>query len=78
MLFRTRKEMQSLINASRKSLKNAEEKIEQRNNLLRSQTEEIKALKSRIKDLENNIEILVHNSKNRKIKELVIDDKSNN
>ena len=68
MLFRTRKEMQSLINASRKSLKNAEEKIEQRNNLLRSQTEEVKALKSRIKDLENNIEILVHNSKNRKIK----------
>lgn len=78
MLFRTRKEMQSLINASRKSLKNAEEKIEQRNNLLRSQTEEIKALKSRIKDLENNIEILVHNSKNRKIKELVIDRKSKN
>lgn len=78
MFFKTRKEMQSLINASRKSLKNAEEKIEQRNNLLRSQTEEIKALKSRIKDLENNIEILVHNSKNRKIKELVIDGKSKN
>lgn len=78
MFFKTRKEMQSLINASRKSLKNAEEKIEQRNNLLRSQTEEIKALKSRIKDLENNIEILVHNSKSKKIKELVIDDQSNN
>lgn len=61
MLFRTRKEMQSLINASRKSLKNAEEKIEQRNNLLRSQTEEIKALKSRIKDLENNVEFLYNN-----------------
>lgn len=61
MFFKTRKEMQSLINASRKSLKNAEEKIEQRNNLLRSQTEEIKALKSRIKDLENNIEFLYNN-----------------
>ena len=61
MLFRTRKEMQSLINASRKSLKNAEEKIEQRNNLLRSQTEEIKALKIRIKDLENNVEFLYNN-----------------
>ena len=61
MFFKTRKEMQSLINASRKSLKNAEEKIEQRNNLLRSQTEEIKALKSRIKDLENNVEFLYNN-----------------
>ena len=61
MFFKTRKEMQSLINVSRKSLKNAEEKIEQRNNLLRSQTEEIKALKSRIKDLENNVEFLYNN-----------------
>ena len=61
MFFKTRKEMQSLINASRKSLKNAEEKIEQRNNLIRSQTEEIKALKSRIKDLENNVEFLYNN-----------------
>ena len=61
MFFKTRNEMQSLINASRKSLKNAEEKIEQRNNLLRSQTEEIKALKSRIKDLENNVEFLYNN-----------------
>ena len=61
MFFKTRKEMQSLINASRKSLKTAEEKIEQRNNLLRSQTEEIKALKSRIKDLENNVEFLYNN-----------------
>ena len=61
MIFKTRKEMQSLIDSSRRSLKNAEEKIEQRNNLLRSQTEEIKALKSRIKDLENNVEFLYNN-----------------
>ena len=76
MLFRTRKEMQSLINASRKSLKNAEEKIEQRNNLLRSQTEEIKALKSRIKDLENNVEFLYNNLTPKK-RELVRSENQN-
>lgn len=70
--------MQSLIDSSRKSLKNAEEKIEQRNKLLRNQTNEIKELKARIKDLENNIELLVNNSKSKKIKELVIDGKSIN
>lgn len=50
-------EMQSLIDASRKSLANAEDKII---------------------DLKNNIELLVNNSKNKKIKELVTDGKSEN
>lgn len=61
MFFKTRKEMQSLIDSSRRSLKNAEEKIEQRNKLLRNQTNEIKELKARIKDLENNVEFLYNN-----------------
>lgn len=70
-MFKTRKEMQSLINASRKSLAKAEDEIKQRNKLLANQTAEIKKLKERIVDLENNIEILVNNSRNKKIKELV-------
>ena len=37
-----------------------------------------KEQREKIKDLENNIELLVNNSKNKKIKELVIDDQSNN
>ena len=61
MFFKTRKEMQGLINSSRKSLANAEEKIEQRNKLLRNQTDEIIELKARIKDLENNVEFLYNN-----------------
>ena len=50
-------EMQSLIDASRKALADAEDKIT---------------------DLKNNIELLVNNSKNKKIKELVTDGKSEN
>ena len=61
MFFKTRKEMQGLINSSRKSLANAEEKINQRNKLLRNQTDEIIELKARIKDLENNVEFLYNN-----------------
>ena len=61
MFFKTRKEMQSLINSSRKSLADAEEKIKQRNKLLRNQTDEIIELKSKIKDLENNVEFLYNN-----------------
>ena len=37
-----------------------------------------KEQREKIKDLENNIEILVHNSENRKIKELVDDCESQN
>lgn len=60
-MFKRRKEMQALINASRKSLAEAEERIDERNKLIKNQAEEIKALKDRIVDLENNIEFLYNN-----------------
>ena len=76
MLFKTRKEMQSLINASRKALAGAEEKITERNKLINRQGKEIKELKEKIKDLENNIEILFNNLSAQK-KKLVRPDNQN-
>lgn len=70
-MFRKKKELQALVNASRKALANAEEKIAERNKLLQYQQDTIQNLKSKIIDLENNIEFLTNNSRNRKIKELV-------
>ena len=61
MLFRTRKEMQSLIDASRKALTEAEERVTERNKLIKYQVEEIIELKEKVKDLENNVEILFNN-----------------
>lgn len=61
MFFRKIKEMQGLINSSRKALAEAEVKIAERNKLLRNEIEEKEQLKSKIKDLENNIEFLVNN-----------------
>lgn len=71
-------EKQSLITASRKSLARAEETITERNKLIKLQREQIEEQKSKITDLKNNIEILVNNSKNKKIKELVTDSQSEN
>ena len=71
-------ESESLVKASRKSLANAENRITERNKLIKIQSEDIKTLKNKIVDLENNIELLVNNSKNKKIKELVTDSKSEN
>lgn len=71
-------EMQSLIVASRKSLANAEERVTERNKLIKNQSEEIRTLKAKIVDLENNIELLVNNSKCKKLKELVTDSESEN
>lgn len=77
MLFRKTKELQSLVNASRKALVNAEEKIEdlqhlrlqdQRNNALI--LKENAKLKARIVDLENNVEFLANNLSAKK-RELV-------
>ena len=62
-MLRSRKEMQSLINASRKALAEAETKILERNKLIRTEIAEKEQLKSKIKDLENNIELV------RRIKE---------
>lgn len=70
-MFRRKKEMQSLINASRKSLAEAENKITERNKIIKNQMEENKLLKAKIVDLENNIEFLTNNLCSRKLKELV-------
>lgn len=69
-MLRSRKEMQSLINASRKALAEAETEISERNKLIRTEIAEKEQLKSKIKDLENNIEFLVNNLSSKK-RELV-------
>lgn len=70
-------EMQSLIVSSRKSLANAENRVVERNKLIKNQSEEIKTLKAKIVDLENNIELLVNNSKCKKLKEVINSDQTN-
>ena len=54
-------EKQSLIDASRHSLANAEDKIFERNEVIKIQREENRKLKNRVKDLENHVEMLVNN-----------------
>lgn len=54
-------ELESLIRASRKSLRRAEDRITERNKLIKTQREEIKEQKNRIADLENNVEFLFNN-----------------
>ena len=74
-------EQQSLINASRRNLADAENRISQRNNLLEYQEEKIKKLKDKLTVLEayitsnnySNAEIRL-----QKLKELVTDYQSNN
>ena len=75
-MFKKRKEMQSLIDASRKSLARAEVKIAERNKLLRNEIKEKEQLKSKIKDLENNIEFLINNLSPKK-RELARPDNQN-
>lgn len=70
MFFRKNKELQSLVNSSRKSLKDAEEKITERNKLIKHLLEEKEELKARNTDLENNIEFLFNNLSKQK-RELV-------
>ncbi len=60
-MFRRKKEMQTLINASRKALAEAEEKVTERNKLLEVYVERNAEQKRKIVDLENNIEFLVNN-----------------
>ena len=71
-------EMQSLIVARSKSLANAEDRVVEKNKLIKNQSEEIKTLKARIVDLENNLELLTNNFECKKIKELVTDSESEN
>ena len=77
MFFRRKiKELESLVEASRKSLRRAEDQIRQRNKLIENQHNENKELKSRITDLENNVELLVNNLTPKK-RELVRPDNQN-
>lgn len=71
-------EKDSLVKASRKSLKRAENQVRDLNEENKVLYKENKELEVNIVDLENNIELLVNNSKNKKIKELVTDSKSEN
>lgn len=76
MFFRKIKELNGLVRASRKSLAEAELKVTERNKLLKDMQKEIKKLKSRITDLENNVELLVYNLPPKK-RELVRPDNQN-
>lgn len=69
-MFRSRKKMQSLIDSSKKSLAEAEAEIAEINKLIKKEIAEKEQLKSKIKDLENNIEFLVNNLSAKK-RELV-------
>lgn len=60
-MFKAIKELKSLVNASRKALAEAEERVVEKNKLLQHYYQENKQLKNKIIDLENNIEILVNN-----------------
>ena len=63
------KELQSLVNESRNALSNAEDKILERNKFIKIQREQIEEYKSKITDLENNIEFLYNNlsAQNKKL-----------
>ena len=50
-MFKRTKELQTLLNASRKALKEAEDKIENRNILIKDMEEQAKALYEENKDL---------------------------
>lgn len=50
-MFRRSKELQTLLNASRKALKEAEDKMENRNILIKDMEEQAKALYEENKDL---------------------------
>ena len=69
-------EIESLVIASRKSLKNAEDRILQKNKLIRIQNKEIQKQLEKINDLENNIDILFNNLP-KEIKEVIVG-KTNN
>lgn len=80
-MFKRRKEMQSLINLSRKSLADAEAKIEERNKLIKTTREENRELKELVKEIKR---LATSNRYGRpdvilnKVKELVHDYQSRN
>lgn len=88
MLFKSKKEMQSLINSRTKALKKAESQIDNRNKFIYKQQEENRNLRLELKEKEDLIKrienILNSNKYNNeksalnKIKELVNDCQSRN
>lgn len=80
-MFRTKKEMQSLINSSRKSLADAEIQIAERNKLIEVIVEENRELKELVKEIKR---LTTSNRYGRpnvilnKVKELVHDYQSRN
>lgn len=77
--------LKKTINNLEEDLDNANLKVENKNNLIKDLQEEnvillnnSAELRSKVTDLENNIELLSNNSKNNKIKELISDSESQN
>ena len=77
--------LKKTINNLENDLKLANSKIENKDNLIKDLQEEnvilldnSAELRSKVTDLENNIELLSNNSKNNKIKELISDSESQN
>ena len=77
--------LRNTINSLEEDLDRANFKIEQRDNFIKDYQEEheillnnVAELRAKIVDLENNIELLTNNSKNKKIKELISDYHSQN
>lgn len=74
-----------LIETLKKTINNLEEELDEKKSVIKDYQEEntillenSAELRAKIVDLENNIELLVNNSKSKKIKELVKDDQSQN
>lgn len=79
------KTLKNTINNLQEDLNLANSKIRNRDKLINNYQEEnvillenVTELRAKVVDLENNIELLVNNSKNKKIKELVEDYQSQN
>ena len=74
-----------LIKTLKTTISNLERELDEKKSVIKTYQEEHEILlnnsaeyRQKIIDLENNIELLVNNSKNKKIKELVSDDQSLN
>lgn len=72
------KVLKQTINSLEDDLEHANFKINSKDKLITKQQEEIKRLESKNKDLENNLEFVINNCRNRKIKELTRDYQSKN
>jgi len=64
-MFKKRKELQSLVDTTRKSLANAEMQIAERNKMIRDLIEENRILKEKNKNLEIKIEDLKNKNKKK-------------